>query len=208
MRCSGLRRSHDGAWGGRGRRLGAVSGALLLWPAPTAARADTTATTGIAVTTENTGSFTIAFAGADPDAGYTLVDAAGNTEIPVSAVDGNTAIVRIELAWEDTRADGARLPYTIALGASDLESKITNPAGGVYAIPAANLSITQIADQTVTSPLPLNVPQIILTSAATPAAGNGSLNLMLRLDIPPSTYPTSYTTTLTVTVAFVGQSTP
>jgi hypothetical protein len=180
----------------------------MILAAPTVARADTTATTGITVTTENTGSLTIAFADADPDAGYPLVDAAGNAEIPVSAVDGNTATVTIKLVWEDTRADGARPPYTISLSAADLKSTIAKPSGGVYAIPAANLVITEIGDQTATPPLPLNISQTVLTSPDPPAPGSGSLTLTVQLTIPPSTYPTSYSTTLTATITFPDQPTP
>jgi hypothetical protein len=163
------------------------------------AGADTTAETSITLTTQNSGEFTIAFAGVE--GGYTFVNATGGTSFKVSATKGDTATAFVMLAWTDSRVDEERLGYTISLSASDLKSGVNWPDGnGDYVIPSANLAITRIGNDTLASPMSLDQQRLVFSSGTAPSAGEGTLRIELRLAVPPSSYPTTYTTKLQVQV--------
>ncbi len=159
--------------------------------------AQTTAETGVTVTTQNAGSFVVEFAALD--GGYAFVNSTGGTIVSVTATTGDTATATVKLAWTDTRADGNRPAYTIAVRATDLTSNVDRLDGnGTYVISAEQLSIIQVGDDALTPPMSLDTPRTIFISGPDPAAGEGSLVIVIQLNIPPSSYPTKYSTTLGV----------
>jgi len=171
------------------------------YPRPIAAQ--TTAETAITVTTEDTGTFAISFSG--DGEGFVFFGVAGDEELGVSAIEGTSAVAVVEIEWLDDRLDDRRLPYTISLAASDLESVIPVAGGtGVHRILAENLTIAQIGDEALEPALPLDLSRAFFTSVPNPDAGEYRLRLVLRLDVPASTYPTSYSTSLIVQVTHGG----
>ncbi|MGH2558946.1 MAG: hypothetical protein ACRDJH_07770 [Thermomicrobiales bacterium] len=191
---------------GRGTRLLALAIVVVLvlgTAGPVGAQ--TTATTGISVTTKNAGAFLVEFA--PVDGGYVFVNATGGATFSVSATTGDTATATAMLAWSDSRADGERTEYSIAMSANDLTSTADRPDGnGTYGISAGQITVIRIGDDVLPLPLALDTPRTIFTSGADPAAGDGSLAIAIRLDVPPSSYPTTYTTRLVVQVSFDGNS--
>ncbi|MEA2585489.1 MAG: hypothetical protein QOF33_3574 [Thermomicrobiales bacterium] len=190
------------------RSIGIFSVAASILVALSASRpvAATDAETEISVTIENAGGFSIAFA--ELQGGYTLVNSTGGTTFTISATTGNHATAMVRLAWTDDRIDAERAPYTVNLSALDLTSSVLRPDGaGVFSIPAANLSVISIGGDPLAHPARLDEPRAVYTSAAEPVAGETTLDLTLRLDIPASIYPTTYRTTIKVHVAH-GENSP
>jgi hypothetical protein len=147
------------------------------------------------VTTQNVGEFSIGFA--DLDGGYTFFNEAGGTTLPVSAIEGSVATALVDVTWTDNRADGERAPYSISLGADALTSSIPDLDGtGTYTISSFYLAIVQIDDTSLPQPSTLDVARTVFESGPHPAAGSTSLQIVLRLQIPASSYPTTYSTTL------------
>jgi hypothetical protein len=193
-------RQKDNPAGCRGRLIGLLlMGAVLGLIAPAGIAAQTMVETGVTVTTLDAGSFSVSFA--PVEGGNQFVGAAGSARIPISAIEGATATAIVKLAWSDTRVTDHRSAYTIAIGASDLISDVTRPDGaGVYTIPASNLALIEIGGEPLAAPLALDQPRMVFASAIAPPAGDGELRLLIRLDVPPSSYPTTYKTTLHVDV--------
>src|SRR5262249_21889300 len=77
------------------------------------ALADTTATTGITVTTQDVGRLAIAFGQLDD--GYVFRNADGSANLSVSAISGDTGTATVRVIWNDTRGDETRLPFRISL---------------------------------------------------------------------------------------------
>jgi hypothetical protein len=192
------RERRDGRSGGL-RVLACAAAILIGLGTLHPAGADPTAETGVSVTTEDVGSFTIAFAQlAD---GYTFANA-GGSQIAISAIEGASATAAIRLSWSDTRAEGERTGYSVQLSAGDLVSSVTQlGSSGVYTIPVGNLRLYQIGNALpLPSPPSLETPQIVFTSAEAPEAGDAELDIVLHLTIPAGMYPTTYTATLLVAV--------
>ena len=156
--------------------------------------ADTTYETGITVTTTDTGTFSLSFSGSSE---FQFFDSQGSPSVGVSAVQGATAFATVEIQWLDDRVESNRLPYSISIQSTDLTSAVALPDGtGSHSLPAAQLSIIQIGDTVLAQPLSLDHAREVFVSGATPTAGEHALRLILRLDVPPSSFPTTYTAEL------------
>jgi hypothetical protein len=131
--------------------------------------------------------------------GYVFVGESGGAELGVSAVQGNSATTTVRLAWTDSRLDAERTQFTVKLGAEDLTSDVPRTDGtGNHTISAGNLSIVQIGNVPLAVAASLDQAKIVFVSDANPPAGEGSLEIVLFLNIPPGTYATTYATRLNV----------
>jgi hypothetical protein len=153
--------------------------------------ADSSATTSVTVSIEDAGSLTVGFA--EFEDGYVFRNELGESRLKVSAIEGDIATAVIRVEWLDTRLDATRTPFGVLLSMTDLVSTESAPGNDEPAvISASQVAVIEVNDEVLESPLTLNEPQRIYESPSEPEAGQGSLELKLRLTIPPSSFPLRY----------------
>lgn len=182
------------------RYLGVVIALLLAIGTAAPVFADTTASTGVTVTIHDAGALAISFGTVED--GYTFRNADGSTALSVTAVSGDIATATIRITWTDTRDDETRMPFSITLQADDLGSTTNAPGSDQpFVLSAAQLGIVQIGDLPLVVSSSLDSARTVYSSPAEPVAGEQTLDLVIQLVVPPSTFALTYNTILRIQVA-------
>jgi hypothetical protein len=153
--------------------------------------ADTSATVGISVTIEDVGALQVGFD--NLDGGYVFRNAAGSSNLAVNALGGETGTAVVRLGWSDTRSEATIAPFSIGLGLDSLVSTTNAPNDdGPATIASGHVFIIQIGETVLDYPLSLDEVRTIYSSPEAPVAGEGSLDVVLQLVVPASSFALTY----------------
>jgi hypothetical protein len=166
--------------------------ASLIASSPRAAADETT----IEITFANAGSLSIAWASGDQ---AFLVN--GNQPGVSSSLPATIASATFTIAIEDTRADGERPGYAIALSATEFTAE-----GSLTPVPAQQFAIASVSASEGSGVVPTGVPQslaapvTLLTVQDEAQAVATTLTVVVEMTILPGTMPGYYLGTLMLEV--------